>query len=907
MKGAEIREKFLKYFEDKGHKRLSSSSLIPADPSVLLTLAGMLQFKPIFLGEERPKYKRVTTCQKCMRMIDIDRVGRTLRHHTFFEMLGNFSFGDYFKKDAIFFAWEFLTKELGLDRSKLYIAVFERDDEAYNIWVKDVGLTKDKLFRLNEDNNFWAAGDTGPCGPCSEIYWDTGEQNGCKKPDCAPGCDCDRFLELWNLVFIEFNRDKAGKLHKLPSKSIDTGMGLERIASVMQGVHSNFDTDLIKPVVDEVRKLMKSKPSGGPDPSQVIADHIRAITFLSADGVIASNEGRGYVLRRLIRRASRFGRQCSIKGSFLSALSKIVIDINGSAYPELKEKQGYISKLVTDEENSFGVTLEQGLKLLSEIEGSHKGDKVIPGKDAFKLHDTFGFPLELLSEILSEDGFTLDQKGFEEEMNVQKERARAAGLKKERTLLDPEKIAKLPPTKFVGYESLQADAKVLEVFLEDDLVVLDRTPFYPEGGGQVGDQGSISSSKGEVRVLEAFGAIGEVIVHRVKGAKAFSLKTTVKATVDSGKRFSTANHHTSTHLLHKALGQVLGEGVRQTGSFVCPDYFRFDYTKTGPLTDDEIAKVEAIVNEKIREHLKVEVFETTLSEAKKMGATALFGEKYGQKVRVIKIGNFSLELCAGTHVSNTGAIELFKIKSDSSLASGVRRIEAVAGSKVIEQILSDLERVRRENIELICACKAEEFKKEELGGTPLRDFEVFEIMPEEVSTIKRVLRGKDIEGVGKFMSHLRERNARLKDRIASIKRERQKLFSKKLNDDLPILMSKAREISGLRVIVQNFYDVDKETLRALSDKAVASQSATVVLFSSESEDKPIIVCRLTDDLVKKGVDAIKIVRAAAKVMSGGGGGKPHLADAGGKDAHKLSEAVEAALLFIKEVAGGISK
>lgn len=903
MKGEDIREKFLKYFEGQGHKRFASSSLVPSDPTVLLTLAGMLQFKPVFLGEEKLKYKKVATCQKCMRMNDVDKVGRTPRHHTFFEMLGNFSFGDYFKKEAIWWAWEFLVKVLMLDRSRLSIAIYEKDDEAFDIWNKTIGIPKEMIHRLGEDNNFWSAGLTGPCGPCSEIYWDMGEEFGCGRKDCAPGCDCDRYLELWNLVFIEFNRDASGKLLKLPSKNIDTGMGLERIASVLQGVHSNFDTDLIKPIVDRVMEISRDKTPGSVYPSRVIADHIRAITHLIADGVVASNEGRGYVLRRLIRRAVMMGRKMKMEGRFLGPLSGGVIELNGRAYPEIKKNENYIQKSISSEEDAFSKTLEQGMNLISGIMDANREKKIIPGADAFRLHDTYGFPLEIITEISSESGFSVDGKGFAEEMEAQKNRARSAGLKKGKTSLDMTKFAKLPATKFTGYESLQADARVLAAFPEEGVVVLDKTPFYPEGGGQVGDLGSISTEKGEVRVLGTFGNIGGVILHKVSDASALKPKDQVKAIVDAGKRFSTANHHTSTHLLHKALRVVLGEGVRQTGSYVAPDHFRFDYTHAGALKEDEIVKIESIVNARIKENIAVESFETSLGEAKKIGAMALFGEKYGARVRVLKIGDFSRELCSGTHVRNTGTIELFKIRSDSSVAAGVRRIEAVSGSKVIEDVLSQLEDIRRKNVELLCVCKTEEFKKEQMGGSPLKDFEVFEIGPEEVSTIKKALRGKDLESVERFINHLKERNTRLSDRIESIGKESRKLMSKKLTDDVSVLISKARSIKNVKVITLTYKDIDKASLRDLSDKVMSQAPSSITLFGSVFEGRPIIVCSVAKDIVDRGVDAVEVVRASAKVISGGGGGKSTLADAGGKDPSRISESIEAGVKFITEKLG----
>jgi len=901
MKGSEIRKKFLKFFEKSGHSVVHSSSLVPKDPTVLLTLAGMLQFKPVFLGEEKPSFSRATSAQKCMRMIDIENVGRTPRHHTFFEMLGNFSFGDYFKKDAISFAWAFLTEEMKLDKGRLSIAVFEKDDEAYDIWAKEIGLPEDRIFRLGEDNNFWSVGPTGPCGPCSEIYWDMGEKHGCGRPSCAPGCDCDRFLELWNLVFIEFNRDNSGKLLPLPSKGIDTGMGLERIASVLQNVDSNFKTDLFKPIIDGIRRISKKDDAMA---LHVVADHIRAAAFLIGDGVLPGNEGRGYVLRRLIRRAVRFGARLGVSGPFLDRLSQAVIKQYGDAYPELKKESKNIQRVIRSEEESFEATLDQGLKLLEQIIGEHAGDKVIPGDKAFRLHDTFGFPLDLTREIASESGFSVDSAGFEREMKAQRERAREAGIGKKHDSLDPGKYSGIPATKFVGYDDLQTDARVLAVFPDEGIVILDRTAFYPEGGGQAGDAGTLTIGKEEVKVLDTRMGSGGVILHSVKQAGKVKPKSTVSATVDAGRRFSTARHHTSTHLLHRALRDVLGEDTRQTGSFVGPEHFRFDYTHSGALSEDEISEISSKVNSKIREAIDVETFEASLDEAQKMGAVALFGEKYGERVRVLKIGDYSMELCGGTHVRNTGVIELFRILSDSSVASGVRRIEAVSGSKVIEHILSELEDIRRENVDLICACKAEEFRKQQLGGAPLLDFDVFEITIEEVNTIKKALRNKDLGAVDKFIGHLVERNERLKGRIDSIGKEIRSLSLKRVEDELPLLASKAKDVCGVRVLTASYRDIDKDVLRNLRDRAVKVLPSCVMILASVVGGRPVIICAVTDDLVKKGLNASAVVKAAAAVVGGGGGGRPGLAEAGGKDPSKTEEAIEAGVAAVRSALEG---
>ncbi|MBU1026313.1 MAG: alanine--tRNA ligase, partial [Candidatus Margulisbacteria bacterium] len=649
MKSSEIRERFLKYFESKGHKILPGSSLVPTDPTVLLTLAGMLQFKPIFLGQEKPEQKKATTVQKCVRTIDIDQVGKTARHHTFFEMLGNFSFGDYFKKGAIEFAWELLTKEFKLPVEKLLIAIYEKDDEAFDLWHKDMGVPENRIFRLGEDNNFWAVGPTGPCGPCSEIYYDLGPERGCGKPDCAPGCDCDRFLEVWNLVFIQYNRNEKGELIPLKKKGIDTGMGLERITSVIQGVASNFDTDLFVPIIEKIRKLTKEQ-----NPAQVslhiIADHARAVTHLISDGVTPENAGRGYVLRRLIRRAVRHGKLLGVNEPFLFRLSQDIISSMKDVYPILEEKSKLIAQVIKTEEENFFQTLEQGMALFGQVMKDHSQDKTIPGEVLFKLHDTYGFPVELSSEIAAEQGFKLDMAGFDAEMEKQKERARQAGLSEDKKKLAHLDLDKFKETKFVGYEKTEDNVKVEAVFADEKFVILDKTPFYGESGGQVGDTGILEIDKKAVRVIDTLKTVNGTIVHEVDALNGLKDNVKVKATVDASKRRATEAHHTATHLLHKALREVFGDHVRQAGSHVGPEKLRFDFTHFHALTCQETEKIEEIVNKKINEKIKVEVLQKSYKDAVKMGAIALFGEKYGDKVRVLKIGDYSMELCGGTHV-----------------------------------------------------------------------------------------------------------------------------------------------------------------------------------------------------------------------------------------------------------------
>jgi len=901
MKSADIRKKFLNHFKKNGHKILPGSSLVPDDPGVLFTLAGMLQFKPYFLGIKSPPATRIATVQKCMRMVDIENVGKTGRHHTFFEMLGNFSFGDYFKREAITFAWELLTKEFGIPKEKLLVAVYEKDEEAERIWKEDIGLESEKIYKLGEDNNFWAAGPTGPCGPCSEIYYDYGKERSCGRPDCKPSCDCDRYLEVWNLVFIEYNRDESGKLDSLSQKGIDTGMGLERIAAVLQGVATNFDTDLFQPIIKMIVSAVKGRDVDVKS-LRIVADHIRAVTHIISDGIVPSNEGRGYVLRRLLRRAVRHARILALPSPYLDKLSQAVIDEGKSVYPEIKAKEKEIKKYIITEERNFAGTLESGLKLLQELFKTYKDEKLIPGTQAFKLHDTFGFPIDLTKEIASEAGFSVDEEGFDAQMEKQREKARGAGLGDKAKIELQLASVKLKPTKFVGYDTLQTEAKVLEVISQEKLVILDKTPFYPEAGGQVGDEGTIEIDGTEVKVTGTFGNIGGIIAHIVDDPSLFNKGTQVKATVDAGKRHSTEKHHTATHLLHKALRDILGEGVKQSGSLVAPDRLRFDYTISSAPTEEELARVENIVNDKIKENIKVETRVLGFEEAKKLGAIALFGEKYGEKVKVLKIGDFSMELCGGTHVNRTGIIELFKIKSDEAVSAGVRRIEAVAGSQVIEYILWLEENLRLKNVELLRKLKELEYKKERLGGSPLTDFEIFEITSEELNIIKKALRNKDMVALGRFIEHLRERNGRLSDRISNIEKEIKKLLRKKSDEEIEELLLKTKEINNVKFVVSALKDYDMETLRIIADNIRDRLKTCIILLASEIEKKLIFAAMVTDDLIKKGFNASELIREAAKITKGSGGGRAGIAEAGGKDLTKLNEALTKVIQIIGDKA-----
>ncbi len=683
MKSTDIRKKFLDHFEKKGHKVLEGSSLVPKDPTVLLTVAGMLQFKPIFLGIEKPAYTRAATVQKCIRTNDIDNVGRTARHHTFFEMLGNFSFGDYFKEEAISFAWELITKEFGIDPKKLSIAVFEEDEESIGIWKK-TGVSSEKIFKLGEDNNFWAAGPTGPCGPCSEIYYDQGEALGCGSPDCGPGCDCDRFLEIWNLVFMQYNRDEKGALTPLPKKNIDTGMGLERIASVLQGVGSNFDTDLFTPMIEKVRQLAAAVDSGDKRSERVIADHIRASVFLIADGIEPGNEGRNYILRRLIRRALMHGRKLGIKGFFTEEIAGTVIADYGTFYPGLSSARQNILSVLSSEEDSFSRTINQGSSILDEMI-SRSSSGIINGADAFKLYDTYGFPVELTKEICAEKGLSVDMPGFEARLEEQKSRSRQAGGKTKELGAIPQ-ITGVPATAFTGYDATETGSTVLDV--REGFIILDKSPFYVESGGQDSDKGWLVIEKNRHEVSRLFKTAEGVILHGIKGGITPVKGEKVRAEVDGQIRAMIAAHHTSTHLLHAALRKVLGDTVKQSGSSVGSDKFRFDFSYKKAMTSEEINKVENIVNNAVKDALPVTTEITTVEKAQEQGAMALFGEKYSGNVRLIKVGDFSKELCGGTHVKNTSEIKTFKIIKESAVSQGMRRIEAVSGEPALKYVES---------------------------------------------------------------------------------------------------------------------------------------------------------------------------------------------------------------------------
>lgn len=872
----EIRSSFLKFFEGKGHLVLPSFSLVPEkDKSLLLINSGMAPMKAYFTGQEKPPRRRITTCQKCIRTPDIERVGKTARHGTFFEMLGNFSFGDYFKKEAIEWAWEYVTEELGLPEDRLWITIYHEDDEAFKIWSEDIGVSPDRIVRMGKEDNFWEIG-VGPCGPCSEIHYDRGEEYGCGKEDCAIGCECDRFIEFWNLVFTQFYRDEEGNYTPLKHPNIDTGMGLERIAAIMQGVDSLFEVDTIRNIMKEVSNI--SNIEYGQDPKadislRVITDHIRGTTFMISDGILPSNEGRGYVLRRLLRRAARHGKLLGIKDLFLDQVAKVVIEESKQAYPELEERKDYILKVIRLEEERFNETIDQGLEILKQYVAEMKQNdiKVLDGEKAFRLYDTYGFPIDLTKEILEEDGLSVDEQGFEREMENQRERARAARHDTDYMGEDDQTYKLIPTdvsTVFEGYESLETDSQILVIIKDEEkvetaregdeiLFVMDKTPFYAESGGQIGDSGVVENENVKVRVDDTQKIVGNRIVHRgvvIEG----SLNTgdMVKAKVDEERRIATARNHSATHLLHKALREVLGSHVEQAGSLVTPSRLRFDFSHFAPLTKEEIEKVEQLVNEKILEGLAIEVFETSLSEAKELGAAALFGEKYKDVVRVVKMGDFSIELCGGTHLRNTAQAGLFKIISESGVAAGVRRIEAVTGAAVYQRI-------------------------KELENT-IND------IAEELKT-----------NPNNIVQRLKSISKQLKEYEKEIDKFKAELAKSSIDD----LLKNTKKIGDMTYITAELSGQDAKGLREAADLIRDRIKSGVVVLASESQGKVLFVAAATKDAVAKGVHAGNLLREVAKIAGGGGGGRPDMAQAGGKDPSKISEALQKVDVLLKEQLG----
>ena len=854
LTGNQIRKEFIEFFKKKNHKHFESASLIPDDPSLLLTVAGMVPFKPYFLGQKEAPYPRITTYQKSIRTNDLENVGRTARHHTFFEMLGNFSFGDYFKEEAIVWSWEFVTEVLGLDKDKLWVSVFTTDDEAEQIWIEKCNFPKERIVRLGEDENWWAAGPTGSCGPCSEIHVDLGPAYGGDENSKLgdEGTD-NRFIEIWNLVFTEWNRMEDGSLQPLPKKNIDTGAGLERVTAMVQGKPNNFETDLLFPLVEEAGRLTGAKYGEDKEKDfslKVITDHSRAVTFLINDGVVPSNEGRGYVLRRILRRAVRHGRLLGQSELFLYKMVDKVVEIMNEAYPDLNDNLEHIKKVVKIEEEKFSRTLDQGIQLVNqEIEKvKSEGGKKLSGEITFKLYDTYGFPYELTEEICEEKGVEVSREEFEAKMEEQKEKARSARevvMEKGQDSFIEEFYDKYGTTKFVGYETLKETAKLLSIRDGKDgktLMIFDATPFYGESGGQAADTGVISGNGFEGKVVDVqkqkgiFTHTVEVIKGEAKEGAEYLLE------VDEMNRVATAKNHTATHLLHKALREVLGAHVQQAGSLVNGQRLRFDFNHYEAMTAEEIEKVENLVNEKIAESLCVTVRDMSMDEAKKEGAMALFGDKYGDIVRVVKVDDFSIELCGGTHIDNIAKIGLFKIESESGVAAGVRRIEAVTGLGAYELV----KRMERTLKEIAKTVKADE--------------------------------ANVVERVEKMTETLRENS-----------KEIESLKAKITNYEAGSLNDAAEEINGVKVVIKTFKDKTAEELRQMVDSLKDKLGSCVVVLAS-GEDKAIFAVGVTRDLIGK-AKAGNLVKEAAQIAGGNGGGRPDFAQAGGKDASKIEEAV----------------
>lgn len=869
----ELRRKYLEFFESKGHLKMNSFSLVPQnDNSLLLINAGMAPLKPYFTGQEIPPRRRVTTCQKCIRTGDIDNVGKTARHLTFFEMLGNFSFGDYFKHEAINWSWEFLTKVIGMEEDRLYPSIYADDDEAFNIWTKEVGVPAERITRFYRDengdcDNFWEHG-AGPCGPCSEIYYDRGIKYGCGKPDCKVGCDCDRFMEVWNNVFTQFESDGHHHYTELKQKNIDTGMGLERLAVVVQDVDSVFDIDTMKAIRDKICELagVTYMEDEHKDVSiRLITDHIRSVTFMASDGIIPSNEGRGYVLRRLLRRAARHGRTLGIDGLFLAKLATTVIDSSKDGYPELDEKRELILKVLTTEEENFNKTIDQGLVILSDLESRlvKEGKTCLDGEDAFRLYDTYGFPIDLTNEILEEKGFTVDMDGFNNAMNKQKETAR--GARKETNYMGADatvydKIDTRITSEFVGYDTLETESEITVLTTSEDItdtlaegmegtIIVNKTPFYATMGGQQGDTGVITCNGSVFEVIDTIRLKGGRVGHVGKvTAGSFNVGDKVTLTVDEKKRIDTAKNHSATHLLQEALRIVLGNHVEQAGSLVTPDRLRFDFTHFQPMTEEEIEKVEAIVNEQIAKSIDVETKVLAIEDAKKTGAKALFNEKYGDTVRVVCMGDFSKEFCGGTHVSNTGLINSFKIVSEAGVAAGVRRIEALTGNGVFAYY-KDIEKKYND------ICKAAK-------ATP---------------------------------ANVEEKIAHMQAEIKSLNSEIESLKNKAANEALGDVLNQAEDVNGVKFLAVKLNDVDMNELRNLSDNLKSKiGSGVVVLASAMGSDKVNLIVTATDDIVKAGVHAGNIIKSAAPCVGGGGGGRPNMAQAGGKNPAGMEKAFETA-------------
>lgn len=865
MTGNEIRKAYLDFFESKKHLKLHSFSLVPEnDPSLLLIGAGMAPLKPYFTGKLVPPSYRVTTSQKCIRTGDIDNVGRTARHHTFFEMLGNFSFGDYFKKEAITWAWEFLTEVLELDTNKLYVTVYPEDEEAYDIWHNIVGLSDERIFKL--EDNFWEIGE-GPCGPDSEIFYDLGPERGCGKPTCNVGCDCDRYLEIWNLVFTQFNKTKDGSYEPLEKKNIDTGAGLERLASVIQQKESNFETDLLFPIMQRVIDVCRGDYNNKEQKIavKVIGDHIRAVTMMIGDGILPSNEGRGYVLRRILRRAVRFGRVLGIEEAFLADLVDIVIDMYKEAYPELAERKELIKTVIATEEAQFSATLAQGLELLNAMIEDADGTGVLAGEKVFKLYDTFGFPVELTEEIVQEHGMTIDHDGFDKAMKAQQERARAARAKVSAKVATPDTTG-LDQSALVKDENavnarvvlIGIDGAAVERAEKDTAItiILDKTPFHAEGGGQIGDTGYITGPSGKAEVTDTKSlANGLTYMIAIVTEGSLAKGDEVGITVDKVRNLDIARNHTATHLLQAALRKVLGTHVNQAGSLVTPERLRFDFTHFSPMTNEELAEVEKEVNRQIMKNVDLEIEEMPVDDAIKKGAMALFGEKYGDIVRVVNVPGFSCELCGGSHVPNTSVIGSFRIVGESGTGTGIRRIEAVTGKAAHERAVADA------------------------------------VLLQEAATL---LKSKEADIPAKIEQLL----TALKEAEREIAQLSHKLATSSLDD----ILAAKEEIHGVSVTAASVTVDSAEGLRDMADM-VMDKVGGIVLLGAVQGDKVSFVCKVAKELTKQGYHAGNIVKAAAIAAGGGGGGRPDMAQAGGKDPQKLEEALKAG----KEAVQGAGK
>ncbi|HEY3373804.1 MAG TPA: alanine--tRNA ligase [Candidatus Aquicultor sp.] len=871
MRSNDIRALWLSFFEAKGCKVVPSSSLVPDDPTLLLTAAGMVQFKPIFLGEVKVDFKRATTVQKCLRTSDIENVGRTARHLTFFEMLGNFSFGDYFKKEAIAWAWEFVTEHLKLPVDKLYATVYVDDDEAFNLWRDMIGLSEDRIFRMGEDN-FWSAGATGPCGPSSEIMYDLGPDAGCGRPACTVGCDCDRYLELWNLVFMQYNRDEHGELTPLPKKNIDTGAGLERIARVLQNVSSNFETDVLYPMVQKIATI--AGVNYGEDPARdvsikIVADHSRAVTFLINDGVLPANEGRGYVLRRLLRRAVLHAKLLGVEHAFIRQMIDSVIDTMSVAYPELTDNAAFIHRIAEHEEKRFMETLKQGLNILDQAisqvlsEGKHS----LAGDFVFRLYDTFGFPLELTIEIAGARGVSVDEDIFRNLMEEQRERARASWAG-ERELKNADVYNELKEefgaSEFLGYETDDAQATIKAIVRKNAVatdaregdeveVFLKRTPFYSEKGGQVGDMGVIETDTGKVTVTDTQEPIEGVVIHIGKVTSGnISIEQNARAVVDSARRQAIRRNHTTTHILQWALRRVLGEHVKQAGSLVEPERFRFDFSHFAGTTREQMRKVEELVNGKIFESNPVRSFVTSYEFARETGATALFDQKYGEFVRLVEVGNFSKELCGGTHVSNTNEIGLFKITSEGSIGANTRRIEGVTNGTALKLIYAE---------------------------------------EDELQNAANVLKVDAGQLTNKIQSLLQ-----------TVKQQAQELDSFKKNQakgKIDELIAEARRLDGARVIIEQVEAADMDSLRSYADMLREKAKSAILFLASIADDKVMLIAAATPDMVKAGFKAGDLIKKVAPFVGGGGGGRSDMAQAGGKNPAGVPQALEEAWLEVQ--------